>query len=154
MKTPKSKDGLEEEEEAENAKEDEEDDWRKFFDEDTTAKDLKKNEGPKGRVHSLTIHQSLHSLASHKAVFTRAWLELLPRLSVKSNAQASKVLATRVLNILHRGVMPHLTRPVLVMDCIGACVDYGLLTIMSRRVFPHSLQVALSVYWHSTLFSL
>ncbi|KAF8919369.1 CBF/Mak21 family-domain-containing protein [Mucidula mucida] len=125
VKTLKSKDGDEEEEEAENAKEDEEDDWRKFFDEDTTAKDLKKNEGPKGRVHSLTIHQSLHSLASHKAVFTRAWLELLPRLSVKSNAQASKVLATRVLNILHRGVMPHLTRPVLVMDWIGACVDYG-----------------------------
>ncbi|KAF8882345.1 ribosome biogenesis protein Noc4 [Mucidula mucida] len=125
VKTPKSKDGLEEEEEAENAKEDEEDDWRKFFDEDTTAKDLKKNEGPKGRVHSLTVHQSLHSLASHKAVFTRAWLELLSRLSVQSNAQASKVLATRVLNILHRGVMPHLTRPVLVMDWIGACVDYG-----------------------------
>ncbi|KAF9000921.1 CBF-domain-containing protein [Hymenopellis radicata] len=124
VKTSKGKDG-EEEEEAENAKEDEEDDWRKFFDEDTTAKDLKKNEGLKGRVHTLTIHQSLHSLASHKAVFTRAWLELLPRLSVKSNAQESKALATRVLNIMHRSVMPHLTRPILVMDWIGACVDYG-----------------------------
>lgn len=112
------------EEEDEPAKEDEEDDWRKFFDEDTSAKDLDKNAGPKGRVHTLTIHQSLHSLPSHKAVFTRAWLALLPCLSV-ANAQTSRAHATRVLNIMHRGVMPHLTRPVLVMDWIGACVDYG-----------------------------
>lgn len=79
------------------------------------------------RLHKLTVHQSLHSLASHRAVFTRAWLSLLPRLSAGgSNAtEKSKALATRALNLMHRGVLPHLTRPVLVMDWIGTCVDMG-----------------------------
>ncbi|KAK7056424.1 Maturation and nuclear export of 40S ribosomal subunits interacting protein [Paramarasmius palmivorus] len=102
-----------------------EDDWRKFFDEDTTAKTTPKSKTPLGRVHTLTIHQSLHSLASHRAVFTRAWLSLLPKLSIPGDANATKALALRVLNVMHRGVLPHLTRPVLVMDWIGACVDYG-----------------------------
>src|SRR6266478_2250103 len=34
-------------------------------------------------------------------------------------------LSLRVLNVLHRGVLPHLTRPVMVMDWVGGCVDYG-----------------------------
>ena len=33
--------------------------------------------------------------------------------------------AVRALNVMHRGVLPHLTRAVLVMDWIAACVDYG-----------------------------
>ncbi|KAG7442820.1 ribosome biogenesis protein Noc4 [Guyanagaster necrorhizus] len=100
-------------------------DWRKFFDDDKTAKDTSKAKTPGVRVHTLTIHQSLHSLPSHRAVFTRTWLELLSRLSVANDTTATKAVATRVLNIMHRGIMPHLTRPVLVMDWIGACVDYG-----------------------------
>lgn len=103
---------------------DEEDDWRKHF-EDGKDKDVKKSKGPLGRVHTLTLHQSLHNLPSHKAVFTRAWLNLLSKLIVPNNADATKALAIRALNVMHRGVLPHLTRPVLVMDWIGACVDYG-----------------------------
>ncbi|KAF5314596.1 hypothetical protein D9611_007264 [Ephemerocybe angulata] len=92
-----------------------EDDWRKFFDEPTPT-DPKK--APSARLHKLTVHQSLHTLASHRAVFTRAWLSLLPRLS-DANA------AVRALNVMHRGVLPHLTRAVLVMDWIAGWVDVG-----------------------------
>jgi U3 small nucleolar RNA-associated protein 19 len=102
-----------------------EDDWRKFFDEDTTSKDLNKTIAPGARLHKLTIHQSLHSLPSHRAVFTRAWLALLPKLSTVRDVAASKNLSLRALNVMHRGVMPHLTRPVLIMDWIGGSVDFG-----------------------------
>ncbi|RDB30748.1 hypothetical protein Hypma_005743 [Hypsizygus marmoreus] len=101
----------------------EDDDWRKFFDEETPSSDAK-TKSSSARLHKLTIHQSLHSLPSHRAVFTRAWLTLLPRLSI-SSSEKSKALATRALNVMHRGVLPHLTRPVLVMDWVGASVDYG-----------------------------
>ncbi|KAG6845195.1 hypothetical protein H0H87_012522 [Tephrocybe sp. NHM501043] len=110
-----------EDEEANDGKEDD-DDWRKFFDEEPLTKETK-TQGPGARLHKLTIHQSLHALASHRAVFTRAWLALLPRLSVVDGNE--KALAMRALNVMHRGVMPHLTRPVLVMDWVGASVDYG-----------------------------
>ncbi|KAG6899085.1 hypothetical protein C0993_001032 [Termitomyces sp. T159_Od127] len=109
------------EDEAEPQDEGDEDDWRKFFDEEQEAK-YDKQQGPGARLHKLTIHQSLHALASHRAVFTRAWLALLPRLSVTEDGKA---LTMRALNFMHRGVMPHLTRPVLVMDWVGASVDYG-----------------------------
>lgn len=102
---------------------DENDDWRNFFDVEKVSPDVEKTKGPGLRLHKMTIHQSLHSLASHRAVFTRAWLTLLPRLSGRS--ENFKALATRALNIMHRGVLPHLTRPLLVMDWIGECVDLG-----------------------------
>lgn len=104
---------------------DDDDDWRKFFDEEPAKADAGKPIPAGARLHKLTIHQSLHSLASHRAVFTRAWLMLLPRLSIDSEAGKSKTLATRALNVMHRGVLPHLTRPVLVMDWVGASVDFG-----------------------------
>ncbi|KIJ69077.1 hypothetical protein HYDPIDRAFT_80262 [Hydnomerulius pinastri MD-312] len=104
--------------------EDEEDDWRKFFDEEPNAKDMKKATGVKGRAHQLTFHQSLHSLQAHRAVFTRTWLTFLPHLSSVSTS-ANRAFTTRALNIMHRGVLPHLTRPILVMDWISACVDFG-----------------------------
>jgi len=69
------------------------------------------------------VHQSLHSLASHRAVFTRLWLRLLPRLS--GDERTGGGLSLRALNVMHHGVMPHLTRAVLVMDWVGGCVDYG-----------------------------
>ncbi|KAF5350257.1 hypothetical protein D9758_007810 [Tetrapyrgos nigripes] len=128
QKPPKTKKASKEdsndsdEEEVEN--QDTDDDWRKFFDE-PEAKGTSKPKGPIGRVHTLTIHQSLHHLPSHRAVFTRAWLTLLPKLTVPHDLEATRSLAMRALNVMHRGVMPHLTRPVLVMDWIGACVDYG-----------------------------
>ncbi|KAF7291739.1 Ribosome biogenesis protein Noc4 [Mycena chlorophos] len=103
------------------------DDWRKFFDEDSGAKEksaaAKKPPGP--RLHKLSTHQSLHSLQSHRAVFTRAWLALLPKLSGVRDESTRKVLLQRALNVMHRGVMPHLTRPVLIMDWVGGSVDYG-----------------------------
>ncbi|KAF8068618.1 CBF/Mak21 family-domain-containing protein [Lyophyllum atratum] len=110
------------EDEDEKDEDDDDDDWRKFFDEEPETKDGKP-QGPSARLHKLTIHQSLYSLPSHRAVFTRAWLMLLPRLSISEGG--GKALAMRALNVMHRGVMPHLTRPVLVMDWVGASVDYG-----------------------------
>ncbi|KAF9810195.1 hypothetical protein IEO21_07080 [Rhodonia placenta] len=97
-----------------------EDDWRAFFDQDPAASDVTKTKAKASgaRVHTLTLHQSLHSLQSHRAVFTRTWLALLSRLTTRADA-------LRVLNVLHRGVIPHLTRPVLIMDWVGSCVDYG-----------------------------
>ena len=126
---PKAKASNEEEDdevdETEKANDNDEDDWRKYVEDEVVAEpksnDPKK---PSIRLHKLTIHQSLHSLASHKAMFTRTWLTLLPLLSVGGDEQ-SKALATRALNVMHRGVMPHLTRAVLVMDWIAGCVDYG-----------------------------
>ncbi|KAI0713329.1 ribosome biogenesis protein Noc4 [Earliella scabrosa] len=103
---------------------DEEDDWRKFFDDPPAKPSAEGKKGPAGRVHTLTIHQSLHSLAAHRAVFTRAWLALLPQLSLGST-EATKAYSLRVLNVLHRGVIPHLTRPILIMDWVSASVDHG-----------------------------
>ena len=110
----------------------ENDDWRKFFDEPVSA-DADKPKGPGVRLHKMTVHQSLHSLGSHRAVFTRAWLTLLPRLSRPSNFKA---LATRALNVMHRGVLPHLTRPLLVMDWIGECVDLGQFHLTLTFLLP------------------
>jgi U3 small nucleolar RNA-associated protein 19 len=105
----------------------EDDDWRKFFDDDPDPDDGGKTKITGARLHTLTLHQSLHSLPSHRAVFTRAWLGLLPRLSLPtgSDSGTSKALATRALCVMHRGVIPHLTRPLLVMDWIGTSVDFG-----------------------------
>lgn len=112
------------EEELKKDDDDENDDWRKFFeDEPVVSEDGKTKSGL--RLHQMTVHQSLHSLSSHRAVFTRAWLSLLPRLSVPGSSEQSKALAVRALNLMHRGVLPHLTRPILVMDWIGSCVDLG-----------------------------
>ncbi|OBZ78914.1 hypothetical protein A0H81_01297 [Grifola frondosa] len=100
-----------------------EDDWRKFFeDQPTDTEQTPVGGGP--RLHTMTIHQSLHSLASHKAIFTRAWLGLLPQLSLDTG-ESNRALSLRVLNVLHRGVLPHLTRPILVMDWVSSAVDHG-----------------------------
>lgn len=101
---------------------DDDDDWRKYFEDEPAPPEAPKAKIPGVRLHQMTVHQSLHSLASHRAIFTRTWLALLPRLSKSKDAEK---LAVRVLNIMHRGILPHLTRPVLVMDWVGACVDYG-----------------------------
>lgn len=116
-----------EEPKAPDAEEDEDvkDDWRKFFDETSHKNDALADVKASGaRLHKLSIHQSLHSLSSHRAVFTRTWLALLPQLSAGSE-ESSKALATRALNVMHRGVMPHLTRAVMCMDWVASCVDYG-----------------------------
>ncbi|KAI0670714.1 CBF-domain-containing protein [Trametes maxima] len=102
---------------------DDEDDWRKFFD-DPPAKPAEEKKGITARVHTLTIHQSLHSLAAHKAVFTKAWLALLPQLS-QGSLEDTRASSLRVLNVLHRGVIPHLTRPILIMDWVSSSVDHG-----------------------------
>lgn len=114
---------------ADNEKQvDEEDDWRKFFEDEPEPK-LPQSKDPKKphvRLHKLSLHQSLHSLASHRAIFTRCWLALLPQLSLRDyTKEVKEALATRALNVMHRGVLPHLTRAILVMDWIAGCVDYG-----------------------------
>ena len=100
---------------------DAEDDWRKFFEDEAPVQEQKKTHV---RLHKLSVHQSLHSLGAHKAIFTRAWLSLLPQLSVGAD-ETKRLLASRALNVMHRGVMPHLTRAVLIMDWVGSCVDFG-----------------------------
>ena len=107
-----------------------EDDWRKYFEDEPVPPEAPKAKTPGVRLHQMNIHQSLHSLASHRAVFSRIWLALLPRLS---KATDTEKLAVRVLNIMHRGILPHLTRPVLVMDWISACVDYGEFEVPFRH---------------------
>ena len=129
-KPPRPKNGKADEADGEDEElrdienEDEQDDWRKFFDDEPNSKNMKKVVGVQGRTHQLTFHQSLYSLQAHRAVFTRTWLTFLPHLSSISTS-ASRVLTTRALSIMHRGVLPHLTRPILVMDWISACVDFG-----------------------------
>ena len=136
----KGQDNLKDEEsdeeiETKDEGEEEEDDWRKFFD-DPTPTPSSTSSGPKKRLHKLTVHQSLHSLSSHRAIFTRAWLTLLPTLSGEGTGSATREtgedrkeetrkLPARALNVMHRGVMPHLTRAVLVMDWVAGCVDFG-----------------------------
>ncbi|KAI0710433.1 CBF-domain-containing protein [Cerioporus squamosus] len=122
----KSKGGDEDEDEApeDEADADGEDDWRKFFDDPPAKPAAEGKKGPAARVHTLTIHQSLHSLAAHRAVFTRAWLALLPQLS-QGSTESTKAHSLRVLNVLHRGVIPHLTRPILIMDWVSSSVDHG-----------------------------
>ncbi|KAG1762500.1 CBF/Mak21 family-domain-containing protein [Suillus occidentalis] len=118
-----AKGDAEEDDIAESVDDNDEDDWRKFFDEESNTKDAKKH-GVKARAYTLTFHQSLYSLQAHRAVFTRTWLNFLPYLSSIS-ISSNRLLTKRALNIMHRGVLPHLTRPVLVMDWISACVDLG-----------------------------
>ncbi|RDX45466.1 CBF-domain-containing protein [Lentinus brumalis] len=108
----------------EQADADGEDDWRKFFDDPPAKPAAEGKKGPAARVHTLTIHQSLHSLAAHRAVFTRAWLALLPQLS-QGSTESTRANSLRVLNVLHRGVIPHLTRPILIMDWVSSSVDHG-----------------------------
>lgn len=112
------------EEETEKPETDDEDDWRKYFDEELKGKEMNKSTGIRGRVYRLTFHQSLHSLQAHRAVFTKLWLGFLPCFSSLPTAD-SRALTIRVLNIVHSGVLPYLTRPILVMDWISACVDLG-----------------------------
>lgn len=119
------------------------DDWRKFF-EEPVDKEKDKPSGVKGRVHTLTLHESLHSLSSHRAVFTRAWLSLLPRLneadskSIKSidgtkpNIKQRKELSLRALNVMHHSVLPYLTRAVLVMDWVAGGVEEGKLSVVTH----------------------
>jgi U3 small nucleolar RNA-associated protein 19 len=126
-----------------------EDDWRKFFDDEKQKKPS--GSEPSTRLHRLTVHRSLHSLASHRAVFTRVWLRLLPRLS--GNNDAGRALSLRVLNVMHRGVMPHLTRAVMVMDWVSGCVDYGRCRDIFRFPSVEVVQGVRLACSHSTRYS-
>lgn len=139
-----------------------EDDWRKFFDEPKDAeKNGSKKDGKAGssvRLNKLTVHQSLHSLPSHRAVFTRLWLTLLPQLRIsapegKGKAAGEDVerkrkeeedMVVRALSVMHRGVMPHLTRAVMCMDWVGGCVDYGA-SIVPFIFVSHTCDAVLNI---------
>ncbi|KAG5222626.1 CBF-domain-containing protein [Salix suchowensis] len=134
----------------EDGEDEEDDDWRKFFDEpadDGEGSASKSKSGGGARVYKMNMHQSLHSLASNRAVFTRAWLTLLPRLS-EPGGTSTKVLVTRALNVMHRGVLPHLTRAVLdagivpelnVSDYIDFAVILLKIHIIIRSHLPATL---------------
>lgn len=96
----------------------EEDDWRAYFDEPDHSKPGP-SEMKERRASKVPIHEALRSVKAHRVQFTYSWLSLLRY--IKNSPQ----LSSRVLAILHRAVMPHLTRPVLLMDWIVACVDFG-----------------------------
>lgn len=102
---------------SDNEDSEKEDDWRTYFDEPLEAVPVARNKAP--RTHKLSILQCLHLLESHRAQFTSCWLMLLPHLS------SSAALSTRALNVLHRGVMPHMNRPIRLMDWVAGCVDFG-----------------------------
>lgn len=143
-----------------------EDDWRKFFDEPKDGDGSKSKKGgkagPSVRLNKLTVHQSLYSLPSHRAVFTRLWLTLLPQLRISTEGKGKapedeahnveierkrkteEDMVIRALNVMHRGVMPHLTRAVMCMDWVGGCVDYGVsffLVYWSITTARHSMLV-------------
>ena len=86
----------------------------------------------------MSVHAQLHNTTAHCAVFTRCWLALLPLLSKGGEVleggknaeldyaeQSRLILVSKALAVLHHRVLPHLTRPVLIMDWIASCVDYG-----------------------------
>ncbi|KAG8985991.1 hypothetical protein FRB90_004314, partial [Tulasnella sp. 427] len=100
--------------------EEDDDDWRKFFDEpDETTASTPSDKQKKKRINSLSLVASLHALESHRVQFSNCWASLVPHLA------SSSALSARALSILHRGVLPHLTRPVRLMDWISSCVDFG-----------------------------
>jgi U3 small nucleolar RNA-associated protein 19 len=96
-----------------------EDDWRKYFDTKTEPEDDDPKANKEDRVAQMSTHKALHSLQSHKAQFSAAWLALLQHM------KTSPERSSRVLAILHRSIMPHLTQPIQLMDWIVACVDFG-----------------------------
>lgn len=100
-----------------------EEDWRAFFDdEDKDDKNSSASSSDKRRkVSSMSLLASLHSLQSHRVQFSNCWAALVPHLGTSSS------LSSRALSILHRGVLPHLTRPSRLMDWIATCVDFGRL---------------------------
>ena len=87
-------DDKEEEEVMEDGEEnqDEGNDWRIFFGEP-----------------SPDDATSVHSLTLHCAVFLRAWMTLLPRLTAQNDTSTSKEIVVRALNVMHRGVLSRLT---------------------------------------------
>lgn len=99
------------------------DDWRAFFDEQEEQPTSERRIGKRRRLNQLPVHSSLHVLHSHRVQFSNCWLALVPHLA---NSQA---LSSRALAILHRGVLPHMTRPIQLMDWIAGCVDYGMLAL-------------------------
>ncbi|CAE6424430.1 unnamed protein product [Rhizoctonia solani] len=117
-KPPKIRGPKQQDDEPEEPTPVDEDDWRTFFDDAPSAKSVtpKSNQA---RVHTLSTHQCLHSLSSHRAQFSACWMTLLPHIA------SSAPLAARALTVLHRGVMPHIDKPVRLMDWIGGCVDFG-----------------------------
>ena len=113
-------------------------DWRKFFYEHT----------PHLNPERCCIHWPLINLVtllnthtSHRAVFTCAWLTLLPHLTV-----TSKEVVLRAL----KRVLPRLTPAVLVMDWVRSCVNYGeTSTITFDGILSASFTSRGAVYWHS-----
>ncbi|KAG8947482.1 hypothetical protein FRC04_010663 [Tulasnella sp. 424] len=100
--------------------EEDDDDWRRFFDEpDEGIPSVPSDKQKKKRINSLSLIASLHSLDSHRVQFSNCWASLVPHLA------SSSAFSTRALSILHRGVLPHFTRPVRLMDWISSCVDFG-----------------------------
>lgn len=99
---------------------DEEDDWRAYFDakpEEEAAKRITTDR----RASELSTYRALHSLQSHRAQFSAAWVAVLQHVK-KSSEQSS-----RVLSILHRSILPHFIQPPRLMDWISACVDFGMI---------------------------
>lgn len=95
------------------------DDWRTFFDEQGQNEPTALAKGKRRRLNQLPAHASLHVLHSHRVQFSNCWLALVPHLA------ASQPLSTRALAVLHRGVLPHMTRPIQLMDWIAGSVDFG-----------------------------
>ncbi|TDL26001.1 CBF-domain-containing protein [Rickenella mellea] len=103
-----------------------EDDWRTFFDSQMDDEDEVGGEKANTRrVHAMTVHEQIRSVPAHKTMFTKCWLALLPCLSSLPVDDTREDLVKRALSVFHRGVMPYMTRPILLMDWVAGCVDFG-----------------------------
>ncbi|CAG7849953.1 Uncharacterized protein C1604.06c [Serendipita indica DSM 11827] len=96
---------------------DDDDDWSKFFDTQPAEETASAPERD-GRASEFSTHKALFYVQSHRAQFSAAWLALMQH--IKTSPERSN----RVLSILHRSIMPHLTQPLQLVDWIGACVDF------------------------------
>lgn len=121
---------------------DPEDDWRAFFDEPAADQTEPSTSARKSRrIHNMNMLEQVHSPQAHRILFTRCWLTLLPLLQDRGamsggehDEQKDLELVTRALSVLHRVVMPHLTRTILIMDWVAGCVDYGEIDVGSPHI--------------------
>jgi hypothetical protein len=108
-------------------------DWRDYFesDEEEEADDVggknavgskkgKKAGGEARRQSSMTVHQGVWALESHRTVFTNAWMGLL-------SLPLDPAIARHVLVILHHQVLPNMAkaRVARTADWLGEWVDRG-----------------------------
>ena len=91
---------------------------------DSSSDDEEASEAAPQRDATKLKPHDLLNLHSHRTVFERAWLAVLPLLTTEEELK-------RVLIILHASVMPHMLRPGTLLDFLVDCCDHGTLSFPS-----------------------